>query len=65
MCDAIVVCADVPAEDETCDKRGSFYKTQGSTFDHSVPFKIYVKRKHCMFSNGKVLKRDCMKVVKI
>jgi hypothetical protein len=28
------MCADVPTEDKTCDKRGSFYKTLGSTFDH-------------------------------
>jgi hypothetical protein len=65
LCDAIIICADFPAEDKTCDKKGSFYKTLVSTFDHSLTFKNNVQRQHCIFSNRKVLKRKCTKFVKI
>jgi hypothetical protein len=52
------MCADVPTEDKTCNKRGSFYKTLENTSDQSVTSQNNVKRKHCIFANRKVLKRE-------
>lgn len=65
LCYASVMCVDVPAEDKTWDKRGSFYKTLESTFEYSVTFKNNFKRKHYIFSNRKLLKTECMKLEKI